>query len=132
MTELIADADAAGALAEQRYLAGIATERRDVVADPGQGRLLIEQSEVAGRAPADCSRSAAWLKKPSGLEAVVQRHYHDALGSARGPSFIGRRAATAPTKPPPWTKTMTGSGSVTRSGLQTLSVRQSSDEAGST
>src|SRR5690606_30778425 len=46
--QMRADALAAGGLAEDGDVLGIAAERADAVADPPQGRLLVEQTEDTG------------------------------------------------------------------------------------
>ena len=45
--EVQTDAGAAGALAEQRDARRVSAERRDVIVNPAQRQLLVEQTDVA-------------------------------------------------------------------------------------
>jgi hypothetical protein len=78
------DRMAASRLAEDRNVAGITAERRDVSLDPPQSRNLVHQSEIGlgFRRPFTAER---WVsEEPKPTEPVVDRYHHDALSGEAG------------------------------------------------
>ena len=79
-------AQGAGGLAEDRHVARIAAELRDVVTHPCEGRDLVPDPLVPGDAPRALGAEFGKRQEPEGSESVVRRNQHDAL---RGQQFTG-------------------------------------------
>ena len=81
---------AAGRLAEQGDPAGIAAERRDVVAHPGQCGQHVAQASVGREAPGVVE--GADLEESERAEAVVHRDDHDVAEGGQRAAVIQRLA----------------------------------------
>src|SRR5215831_12985108 len=89
--EEAADAHATGRLAEDGYVGGIASERLDVVAHPGDCEQLIEKTDVC----AGFDLAAEEVLQVEGAEAVLQGHDHDVAAPCEPGTVVDRLASTA-------------------------------------
>lgn len=69
------DGDRASALAEERYIVGVAAERGDVVPHPLQGHHLVEETSVTGHI-----RRAEVQETETGYTILHRHHDHILLG----------------------------------------------------
>ena len=86
---------APGRLAEDGHAAGVAAERRDVVAHPLEARHHVEEPVVARGAVRRLGRQGGVGEKAEDVQAVVDGHHHRALGRQSGAVVDGGRARAA-------------------------------------
>jgi len=78
--QVAAHREAAGGLAEEGHVAGVAAERRGVGPHPLEGQALVEQAVVPHRAVVGLGRQLLGGEEPERAEPVVRAHHHDAFG----------------------------------------------------
>ena len=89
------DRAAAGRLPEDRHPAGIAAERRDVVADPLERRHHVQQAVVPGCAVRRLGRQGRVREEAEDVEAVVDGDHHRPVGGERHAVVDGGRSRAA-------------------------------------
>ena len=92
------DVRSAGALTEDRHVAGVATELLDVRLNPAKGRDLIEGAKVAARLEGVvgfCAKRRVG-EPAEGAEAIGDRYHHDVLGARQPRAVVHRGARPTP------------------------------------